>query len=130
MADRKLADQQETYLASVLPGASRTSSSGSRRESHDVRTLVSETNNWWRWRYEAKCTQKKSMSFKLADWRDLERDVYSSSVEERPAWAIRFYDEDASVLKDLVAVDLNDWMELLVELERLRGSNQKEEPVP
>lgn len=91
---------------------------------------MSEVNEWWRVRYEAKCTQKKSYSFKLADWQELVQHVYSSSAQERPAWAIRFYGEadeagNAPVLQDLVAVDLNDWCELLEELEQLRAAKAK-----
>ena len=126
-----LSRRHELDLARILPGAHRVAGSGSKRESHDVETLVTENNEWWRFRYEAKCTQKKSYSFKEAEWKDLVEDVYSRSSQERPAWAIRFYGEEASpgmgqvpVLQDLVVVDLNDWCELLVELESLRGQGK------
>jgi hypothetical protein len=45
---------------------------------------------------------------------------------------VRFYgeggSEDAPVLNDLIVVDLNDWVELLEELETLRA--QEAEQVP
>lgn len=124
-----LSRKHESDLASVLPSSERTSASGSRRESHDVQGIVTETNRWWRFRYEAKCTQRKSYSFKRSEWLQLVNDTYVRSAEERPAWAIRFYGEgeaSAPVLNDLIVVDLNDWVELLVELEKLRGEQTNE----
>ena len=120
----RLSRRQEDDIADVLPSAQRTPASGSRRESHDVQGIITDTNEWWRFRYEAKCTQNKSYSFKLDEWKQLVSDVYSRDAQERPAWAIRFYGDglsNAPVLQDLVAIDLNDWCELLEELERLRG---------
>lgn len=117
-----LSRKQEDYLAWVVPGGERVAASGSKRETHDVFTPGGD--DWWKFRYEAKCTQAKSYSFKLAEWKELCVHVYSRDVQERPAWAIRFYGEgeaDAPVLQDLVAVDLNDWVELLEELETLRA---------
>lgn len=131
-----LSGRHEGHLASVVPGGKRVAGSGSKRESHDVFT---PTGGWWQFRYEAKCTQNKSYSFKEAEWRRLVEDVYSRDARERPAWAVRFYgeggSEDAPVLNDLIVVDLNDWVELLEErvelleeLETLRA--QEAEQVP
>ena len=124
-----LSDRHEAHLSEVVPGGARVAGSGSKRESHDVSTR-SLTESWWLFRYEAKCTQKKSYSFKEAEWRRLVEDVYSRDAHERPAWAVRFYGEggeDAPVLKDLIVVDLNDWVELLEELETLRGSQEAQQ---
>lgn len=120
-----LSRKHEDDLATLVPGGRRVVASGSKRESHDVYTP--DGDEWWKFRYEAKCTQRGSYSLKLSDWKDLEAAVYSRSANERPAWAVRFYghgEADAPVLKDLVAVDANDWVELLEELERLRGRQQ------
>lgn len=119
-----LSERHENDLAALFPHASKTAGSGAKRESHDVRTLVFKVNEWWLSRIEAKCTQKKSYSIKLSEWRQLEADVYSSSAQERPVLAVRFYGEgedDSPVAKDLVVTDLNDYVELLAELEKLRG---------
>lgn len=124
-----LSERHEAHLADVIPGGTRVAGSGSKRESHDVST---PGGGWWQFRYEAKATQKKSYSLKLADFKDLVNDVYSRSAEERPAWAVRYYGvgdpEVAPVLQDLVVVDLNDWVELLEELGRLRGKETESVP--
>jgi hypothetical protein len=123
-----LSRRQERHLADLIPHAETTPASGSRRESHDVQTRPNDTR--WRFRYEAKQTQAASISFKLSAWQQLVNDTYSRGSEERPAWAIRFDGKaegiDVPVLQDLIVVDLNDWVELLEELEKLRGKQAEE----
>lgn len=124
-----LSSRHERHLADILPGGSRISGSGSKRKSHDVETK-SEVESWWLFRYECKCTQNKSYSFKRTEWEELVDHVYSSDAHERPAWAVRFYGpgepDEAPVLKDMVVVDLNDWVELLEELESLRAKEAEQ----
>jgi len=114
--------RHERELAEVVPGGRQVLASGAKLDRHDVRTEQSGTT--WLFRYEAKCTQRKSYSFKAAEWKDLVE--YATLRGERPAWAVRFYGEgevssSLPVKADLVVVELNDWCEVLAELERLRG---------
>lgn len=128
----ELSGRQEEEFAKVIPGGKRTIASGAKYDKHDVRTEKTEANAFWRFRYELKYTQNKSYSFKLKEWQDILEYVALQSADERPAWAVRFYGpnkartEDTPVLADLVVVSLEDWIELLDELERLKGGNEKE----
>lgn len=135
--DETLSNRHERELAEIIPGVERTIASGAKLDKHDIRTLDTNTSRFWQFRYELKCTQKKSYSFKEAEWKDLVEYVYRNSSEMRPAWAVRFYENvdkaravDVPVKADLVVVDLNDWVELLEELEqlrRLRDGNQQDD---
>lgn len=132
--DETLSNRHEREIADILPGAERTLASGAKLDKHDIRTLDTATSRHWQFRYELKCTQKKSYSFKQAEWKDLVEYVYRNSSDMRPAWAVRFYEDveksravDVPVKADLVVVDINDWVELLTELDelrRLRDGNQ------
>lgn len=125
--DETLSNRHEREIAKILPGAERTIASGAKLDKHDVRTLKTDSSRFWQFRYELKCTQKKSYSFKEAEWKELVEYVYRNSSDMRPAWAVRFYEDidksravDVPVKADLVVVDVNDWVELLEELEELR----------
>ena len=127
----RLYNRHEKEFAALIPGGERTIASGSKLEKHDVFTAKNESNDHWRFRYELKYTQKASYSFKLKEWQDLKE--YVALRGERPSWAIRFYGpemdrtENVEVLADMVLVDLNDWVEILEELERLRGETKQGE---
>lgn len=129
----ELSGRQEEEFAKLIPGGKRTIASGAKYDKHDVRTEKTLANLFWRFRYELKYTQKKSYSFKLKDWQDIQEYVALQGADERPAWSIRFYGENKArysetpVLADLVVVTLEDWIELLDELERLKGGDTKEE---
>lgn len=121
----KLFNRHEKEFAALIPGGQRTIASGSKLEKHDVFTEKNAVNDHWRFLYELKYTQKKSYSFKFEEWKALQE--YSVLRGERPAWAIRFYGDDldraenVEVLADMVLVSVDDWVEILEELERLRG---------
>lgn len=125
--DESLFNRHERELAEILPGVERTIASGAKLDKHDIRTLNTDSSRFWQFRYELKCTQKKSYSFKQSEWKELVEYVYRNSSDMRPAWAVRFYEDvekaravDVPVKADLVVVDVNDWVELLEELEELR----------
>lgn len=127
----KLFNRHEKEFAEIIPGGDRTLASGAKLEKHDVFTKKNATNDHWRFRYELKYTQNQSYSFKLKEWNELKE--YVALRGERPSWAIRFYGpstdrvENTEVLADMVLVDLNDWVELLEELEKLRGDTKEGE---
>lgn len=118
MTNESLAQRHEREFAEVIPGGETVIGSGSKLEKHDVST--SRYNGAWQFRYELKCTQQKGYRLTYKDWRDLVEYVYQNSSDMRPAWGIRYYNEDEKKLADLVVVDLNDWVELLDELTELR----------
>lgn len=127
-----LSQRHEREVAEVIPGGRQVLASGALLDKHDVST---STKGSWKFRYELKCTQQKGYRLTVKDWQELVEYVYGQSAEERPAWAIRYYDPEsvaarpsdrASVIADLVVVDLNDWCELLAELETLRADKAKE----
>lgn len=131
MSDKHdLSNQQEDHFANLIPGGKRTIASGAKYDKHDVRTEKTQANSFWRFRYELKYTQNKSYSFKLKEWQDIQEYVALQGADERPAWGIRFYgptmarSSDTPVLADLVVVSLEDWIELLDELERLKSGNE------
>lgn len=125
----KLFNRHEKEFAQIIPGGQRTIASGAKLEKHDVFTEKNAVNDHWRFRYELKYTQNKSYSFKIEDWKQLKE--YCALRGERPSWAIRFYGpeldrvENVEVVADMVLVDLNDWVEILEELENLRGGTQE-----
>lgn len=119
-----LSNRHERELAEWIPSTTQTPASGAVLEKHDGRSLQTDNNSFWRFRYEDKCTQKKSYSFRLSEWDELEE--YAGLQGERPVWAIRFYEEgephpDLLVKADLVAIRLDDWVELMEEFESLRS---------
>jgi len=122
--DKTLSQRHEREFAEMIPGGAQVLASGAKLDKHDVRTATKGT---WKFRYELKCTQKKGFRFTAEAWKKLKDYVYGRSSEERPAYALRFYGEDTDriantkVLADLVIVELDDWCELLEELERYRG---------
>ena len=118
-----LSQRHERDLVCFLPSGASVVASGAKLDKHDVRTFNSDATESWKYRYEAKCTQNKSYSLKLSEWKDLSE--YSILRGERPSWAVRFYDQEedphfTKVLADLVIVDARDWTEILEELETLR----------
>lgn len=122
-----LSNRHEREFAEAVPSTLQTLASGGVLEKHDARSEQTEDNRYWRYRSELKCTQKKSYSLKCAEWKELVE--YSALQGERPAWAIRFYEEGEArpnlpVKADLVVLDLNDYVELLEELGRLRGGQK------
>lgn len=133
MSDKHvLSNRHEEEFAQVIPGGDRTIASGAKYDKHDVKTEKTEENAYWRFRYELKYTQSKSYRFILEDWQAIQQYVALQGADERPAWAMRFYGptkaraSETQVLADLVVVSLEDWVELLEELERLRRASEKE----
>ena len=123
--------RHERELAGLVPGGELTIASGAKHEKRDVQSRRSgsgEEPDWWRFLYEAKCTQKKGYRVTAELWKEIEKDVLERSVEMRPALALRFYGESkhsigsTPVLADLVLVDLNDFVELLEELRHLKST--------
>jgi hypothetical protein len=120
-----LSDRHERDIAAILPDGVRTIASGAKYDRHDVKSIQTEANNYWRQRLELKCTQKKSYRFIAQEWLNLFEYTYSRGSDERPGWAIRFYAEDDGrleppILADLAVIDMNDYVELLTELYSLR----------
>lgn len=77
---------------------------------------------WWRWRASCKATTRKSVSVTRAICKELEDSVAFSSAEERPLLALRLYSDNGRyVLHDLVAMTMDDFVELMEEFDRLRG---------
>ena len=123
-----LSQRHEREFAETIPGGAGTLASGAKLEKHDVRTNQDAAAKYWQFRYELKCTQQKGYRFTKKEWKELNDYVYSRTAEERPAWAVRFYEEtkrdrtsDVKVEGDFVVVGLDDWVELLDELQRLKN---------
>lgn len=120
---RVLSDQHEKDFAEVVPGGYQTVNSGATFGDRDVNTNLTDGTVWYQFVYELKSTQKGSYRLTLDDWNELVQDTYSRSSSMRPAWAIRFYGEPSRVTPvkaDLVVLDLDDFVEILSELTRLR----------
>lgn len=119
-----LSRRHEQNLAEWIPGGEQTVASGAKLEKHDVKSK--KDGFFWRFLYEAKCTQSKGYRITRELWNEVVRNAHLQGQGMRPALAIRFYGESkASVDKvtvdaDLVVVDIDDWLELLETLEEYK----------
>lgn len=125
---KTLSQRHEHEYAAMVPHTIRTIASGAILDKYDARSEKVYENRSWRFRSELKCTQRKGFRITSDQWREINE--YALLHGERPLLAIRFYgpgpEEDAPVesvpvVADLVVMDLADFVELVSELERLRG---------
>ncbi len=126
--EKRLFERHEREIAELFPNASVTIASGAAFEKLDVQTARNETT--WQPVIECKSTQAASFSVTQSLWDLIREKTYEKSIERRPVLAIRLYSKEGVVancpiLADLAVVDVNDLVELLYELERLRGEIQE-----
>lgn len=118
---KRLFERHEAEVAGLLPRGRKTIASGSKYEKSDVVRLGA-----WGLLVECKSTQSAGFRVTRSLWKLARDRAYNRSVDLRPALAIRFYGptktiETTKVIHDLVIIDLEDFTELIHEIDALRA---------
>lgn len=113
---RDMSDKHEADLQKWMgDGALVTRGSGNQaRSPMDVRQ--SRHHVPWAFALDGKSTKAASMSFRLEDWFKAEEQAHG----EHPGMPVRFYTPRLQVVKDLILVDLHDFIEMRGEAIRAR----------
>ena len=130
---KKMADRHENDVATIWPEASKTIASGAKFEKGDLKTSEVELISFV---VECKCTQNVSYSITEKVWDEVKNHAQNKSWTARPALAIRLYGptkeettwggikentpEEISINKDLVVLELNDFLEFYEDYLRLK----------
>lgn len=117
---KSLFDRHESEVAAILPRGNKTIASGAKYEKSDVVRLGS-------WGFLIECKSTQGIGFRITKglWKLARKRAYDRSIDLRPALAVRFYGptktiDTTPVIHDLVTLDLEDFIELINEIDSLK----------